>query len=71
MTPSARMAALALCLKGCNPQWTDTGHVCTSCKNRKPYDGFYLKPNGQREAMCIDCRKGRQLARYHARKRAA
>jgi hypothetical protein len=62
---------LLLCLKGCNPQWTSTGYECSSCRVRKPYDAFYLKSNGGREAMCKKCRSGKALARHHAKRRAA
>lgn len=55
-------------LRGCNPQWARTGCECTACHADKPLEGFYVKANGQREAMCKKCRSARVMARYRARR---
>jgi DNA-directed RNA polymerase subunit RPC12/RpoP len=68
MTPSARMAALVLCLRNCKPQWQSTGYRCTSCNTQKPIEDFYLRPDGRHEPRCRECRSKQALARYHAKR---
>lgn len=80
MTHLAGMTALARLMERCPPVMKQAGNftprrysdgiVCTSCREEKRPHDYYLKTNGEHEAMCKRCRSARALARHHAKKAA-
>jgi hypothetical protein len=43
---------------------------CNGCRQSKPAEAFYRRPNGTPYGPCKSCRRSAASARYHARSAA-